>query len=278
MSEPIATPNCEFHGEGQGADTPAFPPVQVSPPLGRNFCSDCGSPWQPEWAECRVCAQRTGEAKSSDVSRPITAGPSLALYFTLLAASAVGLLVGIAHPAHAALLLGLSIAHSLIILIWTIWSWPDVMAALVRPVAPIWFAVATIAAVGTFLVATGAMRLLHWSLGVHEIRMTDALLLANWSWPAIILLICVQPAVFEELGFRGVILPSLQPMLAAREAVIVSALLFMTLHLAFASFPHLFLIGLVLGYLRARTGSLLPGMLMHFTHNLLCVVAEQRWS
>ena len=30
-----------------------------------------------------------------------------------------------------------------------------------------------------------------------------------------------------------------------------------------------------LGYLRHRTGSLLPGMLLHFTHNLLTVLSDR---
>jgi len=42
----------------------------------------------------------------------------------------------------------------------------------------------------------------------------------------------------------------------------------MMIHLSVPSFPHLFLMGLALGYLRSRTGSLYAGMVLHFTHNL----------
>jgi membrane protease YdiL (CAAX protease family) len=61
-----------------------------------------------------------------------------------------------------------------------------------------------------------------------------------------------------------------------REAVLISALMFMVLHLAVLSFPHLLVIGLVLGYVRVRSGSLYPCMLLHFTHNLLVVLAEMK--
>ena len=81
----------------------------------------------------------------------------------------------------------------------------------------------------------------------------------------------------EELAFRGFIQSSLMRVLGTYESVFVSALMFGILHLSIPSMPHLFLIGVVLGWLRVRTGSLYPGMLMHLTHNLLVVLAE-RWE
>jgi membrane protease YdiL (CAAX protease family) len=85
-----------------------------------------------------------------------------------------------------------------------------------------------------------------------------------------------MPAVFEELAFRGVILTSLTRVMGSTEAGVVSAFMFMVLHLSVPSFPHLLLMGLALAYIRLKSGSVLPGMLLHFTHNLLCVVAEHR--
>jgi len=37
---------------------------------------------------------------------------------------------------------------------------------------------------------------------------------------------------------------------------------------------YLFALGIVLGVIRARSNSLLPGMLMHFVHNLVIVLLE----
>jgi membrane protease YdiL (CAAX protease family) len=70
-------------------------------------------------------------------------------------------------------------------------------------------------------------------------------------------------------------LSGLQRVMAARDAVIVSSTLFMIIHLSPLSFPHLLLIGLVLGWMRVRSGSLYPGMVLHFVHNGLVLVAEQ---
>lgn len=87
----------------------------------------------------------------------------------------------------------------------------------------------------------------------------------------------MQPAVVEELAFRGVIQGALGRVLRMGEAVAVAALMFMILHLMPLSFPHLFLIGLAAGWLRARSGSLYPPMLLHFLHNGL-VVASEWWQ
>ena len=257
--------------------TAAAPEAALPLPALRNFCSGCGAPWQPQWADCPVCASRQNAAHLANQPERSPVAPSLGLYFTLLAASAVGLVFGIAHAGGVSVLIGVTLAHCVIITGWTIWAWPDVFKALLRPFSIGWTVAAPFMAVVTFGIATGAIHFLHQTIGLRELRMSDPLVAAGYGWPLIILLVCVQPAVFEELAFRGVVLPSLQPTLAAPEAIIVSALLFMTLHLTIASFPHLFLIGLALGYLRVRTGSLVPGMLMHFTHNLLCVLAERHW-
>ncbi len=37
-------------------------------------------------------------------------------------------------------------------------------------------------------------------------------------------------------------------------------------------FPHRFVSGLIFGWLRLRSGSLLPGMLAHFLHNALSLI------
>jgi membrane protease YdiL (CAAX protease family) len=55
-------------------------------------------------------------------------------------------------------------------------------------------------------------------------------------------------------------------------AVIVSALLFAIAHALIGSFAPLLLIGLVLAVVRWRTGSLWPGMAVHFCNNALATI------
>ena len=50
-------------------------------------------------------------------------------------------------------------------------------------------------------------------------------------------------------------------------ALVISALLFALSHLNPAQMPHAFLIGLLLGWLYMRTGSILPGIIYHWANN-----------
>jgi ABC-2 type transport system permease protein/sodium transport system permease protein len=92
----------------------------------------------------------------------------------------------------------------------------------------------------------------------------------------ILLTLAAVPAVFEELCFRGFLFASLRTLLAADRTVIASALLFGIFHEVI--FPGRLLtstfLGLVLGYVRMRTGSIIPGIVLHMVHNgLLLTIA-----
>ena len=56
---------------------------------------------------------------------------------------------------------------------------------------------------------------------------------------------------------------------APRTAITLSAGLFALMHFSVLSAPYLFLVGLLLGWARWRTGSLYPSMVAHFVHNLV---------
>ncbi|MBC8105047.1 MAG: CPBP family intramembrane metalloprotease, partial [Anaerolineae bacterium] len=145
-------------------------------------------------------------------------------------------------------------------------------------VNPGWFIAAPICAVGTYLIATFAVEGLVYLFHIDRIKYLDTYAKAGYGMWFGVLLVAVQPGIIEELAFRGVILTSLQRVLGNTEALVVSALMFAILHLSIPSIPHLFLMGVVLGWFRLRSGSILPGMLLHFTHNLLVVLAEQHGS
>jgi sodium transport system permease protein len=55
----------------------------------------------------------------------------------------------------------------------------------------------------------------------------------------------------------------------------VSALFFALAHTVFQQSVLAFVMGLVIAYLAVQTGSLLPGMLFHLTHNALGVLSSQ---
>ena len=78
----------------------------------------------------------------------------------------------------------------------------------------------------------------------------------------------------EEVVFRGAVLRSLLDDSRIRPlwAVVISALLFALIHLNPAQMPHAFLLGLLLGWVYYRTGSILPGVAVHWANNTCAYV------
>ena len=74
----------------------------------------------------------------------------------------------------------------------------------------------------------------------------------------------------EEIVFRGAIQRVLQNALGERNrwiAIVVSALIFGIIHFNLAQGLHAFLVGLLLGWLYSKTGSILPGLVFHWVNN-----------
>lgn len=80
--------------------------------------------------------------------------------------------------------------------------------------------------------------------------------------------LCVVPAILEELFFRGALQGLMRPSGSA-AAIFGPALLFALLHMDLAQGITAFVCGVFLGWLTERTGSVLPGMLLHFVNNTL---------
>lgn len=81
----------------------------------------------------------------------------------------------------------------------------------------------------------------------------------------------LAPAVFEEILFRGFLLPSLESK-SVRFAIITSALLFAMLHGSLEALPAHILLGFILALLALCTGSLYTSMLYHAVHNGVIVL------
>lgn len=90
----------------------------------------------------------------------------------------------------------------------------------------------------------------------------------RWGYLSIGLL---APLV-EEMVFRGAILRSLLRQQPVWVAVAISSLLFAVAHLNPAQMPHAFVVGLLLGWMYWRTGSILPGLAYHWTNNTVAYV------
>jgi membrane protease YdiL (CAAX protease family) len=89
---------------------------------------------------------------------------------------------------------------------------------------------------------------------------------------AFFLVVTVLAPVVEELTYRGLGISLLAPWGVAL-AVIVSGLLFGAAHGLIVGLPILAFFGIVLGWLRVRTDSVLPGMMLHAAFNGIALIA-----
>ena len=73
----------------------------------------------------------------------------------------------------------------------------------------------------------------------------------------------------EEIVLRGAVLRALlkSDKLSTWAAITISALLFSLIHMNPAQMPHAFMIGVLLGWMYYRTGSILPGVAYHWANN-----------
>jgi membrane protease YdiL (CAAX protease family) len=254
------------------------PPLAPAPPAPI-YCSTCGSRLTESGA-CELCTARpTQPALDHKVSAaPVKA--ALWLYFLFLFSTIAGMgLIAILGRTHRAIAIGeftIEAADTLLVTIACLIGWRYVRPALATIPSPRWFLIAAAVSPATFLLAHGIVSGLVKLLSIKDINYLQDLRLAGFHNPfAIALLtICVQPAIVEELAFRGFIFGSLRRILDGREAILVSALLFAIMHLSPLSFVHLAILGIALGWLRERTGSVYPGMLLHFCHNFLVILSE----
>ena len=95
--------------------------------------------------------------------------------------------------------------------------------------------------------------------------------ISSYSLTAFLLAIfasAILPAFCEEFANRGMLLSGLKK-LGAKKAIILSGLLFGLMHLNVAQFGYAFVIGMYLGFICLATGSIIPGMIIHFMNNAL---------
>lgn len=150
---------------------------------------------------------------------------------------------------------------TIVVFIWTGWTKVSPIWLRTRPwMVLIW---SVIAALG--LVVPSAWLQEHMPELPNFVEQEfDMILKDRWGYLTIGLL----APLAEEIVFRGAALRSLlASRLSPLAAIVISALLFAVAHLNPAQMPHAFLVGLLLGWMYWRTGSILPGMAYHWANN-----------
>ncbi len=96
----------------------------------------------------------------------------------------------------------------------------------------------------------------------------DMILTNRWGYLAIGLLAPLS----EEIMLRGGVLKELLKKFSPWVAIAISAVFFALIHFNPAQMPHAFLIGLLLGWMYWRTGSILPGVAYHWANNSIAYI------
>lgn len=122
------------------------------------------------------------------------------------------------------------------------------------------------AALGLFVAINLALTLLP-AVWLSDYNDHMELLLSTGLIPA--LSIAVAGPLAEELMFRGVIQTRLEQAMPVWAAVVLQAVLFGVVHGTPVQMAYAFLLGLVFGFLRSRTGSILPGFAAHAAFNAM---------
>ncbi|MBS1860876.1 MAG: CPBP family intramembrane metalloprotease [Actinobacteria bacterium] len=94
--------------------------------------------------------------------------------------------------------------------------------------------------------------------------------------PVQILLIVVAAPVTEEICFRGMLFGGLREKLPRIAAALICGLIFGALHAitGITAVPPLIVFGFLLALLYERTGSIVPGMLLHILNNIVALSSQ----
>lgn len=110
--------------------------------------------------------------------------------------------------------------------------------------------------------------------GVQEIKLIEPFITAGYGFGTIVFAACLMPAIWEEIAFRGLIQTGLNKKFRKWETIFITSALFAVIHITVFSWPYLFLLGVMLGFLRMKTQSLWPVMAVHFLHNFVVIYIE----
>lgn len=136
-----------------------------------------------------------------------------------------------------------------------------------------WFTLfwSVIAALGAIIPSAYMQELMpEWPDAIQRmIEQSAQQMMGIMNTPGGYAVICLLAPIGEELVFRGAVLHKLLEWKPERRWLMItfSAVLFAVAHMNPAQIIHPLLIGLLLGWMYERTGSIIPGVAYHWTNN-----------
>lgn len=116
---------------------------------------------------------------------------------------------------------------------------------------------------------------LYEQLGIEMDENTQQIFTSLMKEPWGYVAIGILAPLAEEVVFRGAILRTLLGIMSKKNhwvAIMISAAIFGIVHANLAQFVNALLMGLLLGWMYYRTGSLVPGILLHWVNNTMAYV------
>jgi len=97
-----------------------------------------------------------------------------------------------------------------------------------------------------------------------------------------IIFICMMPAIFEEILFRGVVLTKYEKIYGSKKAIVMCGIVFALMHNNISLLIPQFLVGIFLSYIVFKFNSLYMGIIAHFTNNCATLIIQMsianKWS
>ncbi|MFW5882389.1 MAG: CPBP family intramembrane glutamic endopeptidase [Planctomycetota bacterium] len=132
-------------------------------------------------------------------------------------------------------------------------------------------------AMGFALLAIGWLELLFAVEPGLRDRELISRLVDNAGLPSVLFMVALCPAFFEEIGFRGLLQSRLTAIYGLRQGLLFTATMFALAHGLTLALPILFALGLYLCWLRLRSDSLWPVIVMHMVYNSLIIIHATLW-
>jgi sodium transport system permease protein len=154
---------------------------------------------------------------------------------------------------------------------------PRTALALRAPKLMVWPAV-LIAVPSGLLTASGLFRLANFFIPISPRILREFeqnVIPPDISSTQLIFFLCVMPAIFEEITFRGLLFHGLSRRLQPATLAVTVGVIFGIFHVALFRFAPTACLGIMLAAVVLMTGSIFPAMLWHGLSNLLGLLAYQ---
>lgn len=239
-------------------------------------CGHCGAQAPIKARFCGGCGRELSPAGKEDMHTDVfkALSPSLSYYFITLILLAAYKFSTIFPEGFEGFLVVCAI--EIVMVVGYVWSSRDGSRSIYLPVN-LKISVAILTMLGALALSILVTIIANAiQITIQDDVFYDTYLFEDTAYPYLfsVIFICLQPALFEEVAFRGFLFSNVQKLTTPNGAMYVTGFLFGIIHLAFISMLWLVPLGLIFAFLRIRYNTIWYGVIGHFFYNLGVIVLE----